>query len=234
MKNLNKGLLLFFASFVASHAWAANVLIFDSPNLIGVDDNGFLSGFYSANNGKTSCFYLFVQRHTERNLPDSGEYSAREILTFTPQDRSFLFGDRNKDYDIGGYLYGRGDTMIIRTSKTQAGCGNAMGAFEFGPEESGAFPYTVEKRIPAIGIRLIKNRSLFYDYKDGKFVARKGYLTKWDGVVVLRTRDRFSYVRFADPGANVADPGRVTTGWIHSADLVNPFPPSTNKDQSHD
>jgi hypothetical protein len=89
--------------------------------------------------------------------------------------------------------------------------------------------YTITGEFPAIGIRLVKGKSHFYDYKNGNYVARKGYLTKWDGVVQIKTQGNFSYVRFVDPRADAKTFGKVTTGWIHSSDLVNPFPTNTNK-----
>jgi hypothetical protein len=107
---------------------------------------------------------------------------------------------------------------------------NALGAFtSYPPDKVGGEMFTVRRRIPATGIRLVNRKSFFYDLRDDKFIARKGYLTQSNGVIVLQARNQFSYVRFADPRVNVANPGRVTTGWVHTADLVNPFPPAAKK-----
>jgi hypothetical protein len=71
---------------------------------------------------------------------------------------------------------------------------------------------------------LVKSKSYFYDYKEGKYVVRKGYLTQWDSVVLLRVKDEFSYARFVEPHADLKSSGNVTTGWVHSNDLTNPLP----------
>ena len=94
--------------------------------------------------------------------------------------------------------------------------------------DPGAHIYRVQKEINAIGIRLVKEKSYFYDYSGAEFSRRKGYLTKWNGVVVLKTRGQFSYVRFVDARLDAASLGRVTTGWIRTADLVDPFPATAN------
>ncbi|MGN6804763.1 MAG: hypothetical protein ACTHJZ_02335, partial [Trinickia sp.] len=158
---------------------------------------------------------------------DKDGFSDTKISTFTPSGKSFLLDDRDKTFDIDGDLYRKGGDWIIKTSTAQAGCENSAGTFIFDRDTSDAITYSITQEIPAIGIRLVKSKSYFYDYISGRYVVRKGYLTKWSGVVVLKTQDDFSYVRFVDPHIDAKTSGKITTGWIHSNDLVNPFPLSS-------
>jgi hypothetical protein len=171
---------------------------------------------------------LFFEEDIASKVEEDKGYSTTKIFTFVPGNDSFLFLNRNKTFDIPGNLYRRENEWIIKTSSGQAGCENATGTFIFDRDDSNAVTYVVRKKIPAIGIRLVKSKSYIYDYRDSKFFIRKRYLTKWNGVVVLQARDQFSYVRFADPRTNGTSQGRITTGWIRTVDLVNPFPAAKN------
>jgi hypothetical protein len=225
MINLNK-LIVWLTVFLLSvpATYAGEAIIFDDPALIGFRNVEAISGFYDAENQKFSCSFLFLQKGREVKAASASGYAETKLLTFTPSENAFEFSNRDREYDIDGNLYRRENEWIIRTATAQAGCENAMGTFTFDHNDFRATSYYVTQEIPAIGIRLVKKKSNFYDRQDGKFVARKGYLTKWNGVVILRTLDQFSFVRFVDPRTNVENAGRVTTGWVRSADLVNPFP----------
>ncbi|MBP0590014.1 hypothetical protein J8I87_09825 [Paraburkholderia sp. LEh10] len=104
-----------------------------------------------------------------------------------------------------------------------------MGTFTFDPNDFRSVSYYVQQEIPAIGIALAKRKTNFFDYQNGTYVARKGYLAKWNAVIILQIRDQFSLVRFVNPHTNVENFGRVTTGWVRSSDLVNPFPPASKQ-----
>lgn len=223
MKNSNK-LIIWALFFIFPHvAWCGSVIIFDRPELISFDDNGTLTGYYDSRDNRRSCAFLFSQISGEvEGRPQP--YSEVKIFTFVPKGNGFSFDGRNSFFDIKGELYRRGETWIIRTDEGQAGCENALGAFtSFPTDKVGGEIFSVTKKISAIGIRLVSRKSFFYDLRDEQFIVRKGYLAPGDGVVVLQAHGKFSYVRFSDPRQGTD--GRVTTGWVHSADLVNPFPP---------
>jgi hypothetical protein len=222
MRNISKYCVVFLVSLLAKSALAGSVILFDSPYLVGYKDASGVSGFYSATDGQVSCTFLFFETSDEKLTQQKFGYSVKKIKTFVPGDQSFAFVDRNKAFDIDGYIYADGDGWVIRTSTPQAGCGNAEGVFEFDPPDIRAERYSIVKTIPALGIRMVRAKTFLYDLRDGSFVRRKGFLVKWNGVVVLRVRDAFSYVRYSDAESN--SDGRVTTGWVHSADLVDPFP----------
>ncbi|SIT50599.1 conserved hypothetical protein [Paraburkholderia piptadeniae] len=204
--------------------FAGEAILFDDPSLVGYVDDGRISGFYDAENEKFSCSFFFLQDNEELHPPNLDGYTDTKLLTFVPSDKSFEFSRRDKSFDIKGDLYRSGNEWVIKTSSAQAGCENAAGGFIFKLGSLEATKYVVAKKIAAIGIRLVSGKSIIHDYRSRKFIATKSYLIKWNVVVVLETRNQFSLVRFADPRLNADSYGRVTTGWVRSSDLVDPFP----------
>lgn len=221
-RHMIKFCIVLLVSLLAKSVFAGNVILFDSPYLVAYKDASGVSGFYSATDGQVSCTFLFFEESDGRLSLQKAGYSVNKIKTFVPGDKSFAFADRNKTFDIGGDLYADGNGWIIRTSTPQAGCGSAAGVFEFDPPDICAEHYSIVKTIPALGIGMVRAKTFLYDLRAGSFVRRKGFLVKWNGVVVLQARGAFSYVHYSDAGSN--SDGRVTTGWVHSADLVDPFP----------
>jgi hypothetical protein len=224
--NLNKWLIGILALLCFTCASAGEAFIFNDPGLTAYKEDDSIAGIYSATSEQFSCFFIFSQKQPSSGVADKDGFSDTKILTFSPGDGSLLFKDRDKRFDINGDLYRRDQKWVIRTSRAQAGCENSAGTFTFNLGNSSARIYWIVQKIPAVGIRLVKNKTYLYDYDAGKYVVRKGYLTRWDGVLLLRTKDEFSYVRFVDPRADLKSSGRVTTGWVHSSDLANPLPPS--------
>lgn len=222
MRNISKYCLMLIGLLLAKSGLAGHAVLFDSPYLMGYQGSTGLRGLYSATDGQASCTFLFFESPAKDKFPEKAGYTVRKIRTFVPGDQSFVFSDRNKTFDIDGYLYANDDGWVIRTSSPQVGCGNAEGVFEFDPPDIRAERYSVLKTVPALGIKMVREKAPFYDSKGGNFVQRKGFLVKWDGVIVLRVHGTFSYVRYSDSGRN--SEGRVTTGWVHSSDLVDPFP----------
>nr|WP_322031270.1 hypothetical protein [Paraburkholderia sp. J76] len=230
MLKLNKILMCAIVILAEHSAIAGEAIFFNQGNLIAYRENGTVEGFYDSENEKFSCYFLFSQYPGDKsNSSGIGGYSSTKILTFVPGDVSLNFSARFKEFDIDGFIYRKGGDWVVKTTRPQAGCANAMGVFEFDPSQEGAESYYVSDTAPAIGIRLVNLKTGLFDLKDGKFSLRKGYLTKGDGVVVLKTYEQFSYVRYYNPHMNTRNAAKVTTGWIHSADLVNPFPPATKQ-----
>jgi len=126
-------------------------------------------------------------------------------------------------------IYQKNDTWVIYTKYEPAGCGFEVGNFTQLPQAQSVNTYTAQKAIPAMGIRVISRKSYFYDKKGETLVSRKGYLTAGDAVVVLEPSGGFSFVRFSEPRSDKSTYGKGTTGWVRSADLVNPFPPASKE-----
>lgn len=224
MTSLNKFIVFLALNLCVSvSGFAGEAILFDDPGLIGYRNDGRIYGFYGAVNSKFSCMFFFFQDENS-SRPSINGYTDTGLLTFVPSEKSFEFSDRDKTFDINGDLYRSGDEWVIKTSTGQAGCENSTGGFIFNLGSLQAARYYVVKKIPAIGIRLVIRKSYLYDFHDEIFSARKSYLTKWNAVVVVEARGQFSLIRFSDPRLNAKSYGKVTTGWIHSEDLVDPFP----------
>nr|WKF55909.1 hypothetical protein HUO10_000353 [Paraburkholderia busanensis] len=221
MIRLNKIVLFFGVLIFATSAFAGSALLFQDPYLLAYKDSDKITGIYSSIGSVRSCYFLFYGSLNKEH-PDNNGYSASEIETFLPGEKILDFENRDRAFDISGKLYRDDDGWVIRTTHPQAGCASAQGVFEFDPPDFRAKNYEIKSTVPAMGIRIVKSKSFFYDLKDEKFVPRKGYLTKWNGVVVLKISRDFSYVRYVDTGPKFD--GRVTFGWLRSNDLVDPFP----------
>ncbi|WP_460901022.1 hypothetical protein [Paraburkholderia jirisanensis] len=221
LNSLATALALCFFSALAN---AGEAIIFDDPSLTGYKEGNVISGMHALRSGRFSCIFLFIQKESSPTSIDKDGFSDTKIITFTPGSKSFLFENREKMFDIDGNLYRRDGDWIIKTVEGQAGCESSAGSFMSDRYSANATTYSLSHTIPAKGIRLVKAKSNFYRYNNGKYKILKQYLTKWNGVVLIKTQDDFSYVRFVDARADEKTFGRVTTGWIHSNDLVNPFP----------
>jgi hypothetical protein len=226
LSNLNKFLAGLIPLLSLSAAWAGEAVIFDHPSMIAYIENERVSGLYDSENDRFSCYFLFRQDGDQRGSfgREIAGYKPTRILTFITGDKSPRYEDRFKQYDRGGILYRNDDRWVIKMSPPQIGCGNAMGVFDSDPPD--AEGYTVVDEVKAIGIKIVVSETRFYDFSRGQFVPRRGYLVANNNVIVLQTRDQFSLVRFVDPQTNVRSYGHVTTGWVHTSDLVDPFPPA--------
>jgi hypothetical protein len=223
MKNLNNFLAFWFLILGCEWAFAGQAIIFDKPGLIAFRDANGIKGFYDQENKTVSCYFFFFEKKDNNGASDKG-WSTTEISTFSPNLDSPSFSGRDKIFDISGNLYRRNDDWIIKTLSGQAGCENVAGSFIFDRDDFRADTYSIEREIPAISIRILRGKTNFFDYKDGRFIKKRSYLIKGNSVIVIQVQDQYSLIRFTDPQMDVENPGRVTTGWIRSADLVDPFP----------
>lgn len=219
-------LSILFVCYFSFSSMAGTALIFDSPNLLALEQGGGMVGFYAARNEKFSCDFLFFSNQDGRRHQAVIGYRETELLAFIQSGKRMIFAQRDRDFDVSGVLYRDGDRWVLQTDVEPAGCGNAMGGFGFAPSTRSINNFYVEKRIRAVGIRTVIRKSYLHEKTATSFSRRKAYLTASDNVLVLQERDGFSYVRFSDPRSYVANPGAVTLGWVRSTDLVNPFPPA--------
>ncbi|MGS0897243.1 hypothetical protein ACVBGC_32650 [Burkholderia stagnalis] len=223
MNSTNKvslSFLLFLLS--AQTVYAGEALIFSDSSLIGFRDGKHISGIYDSRNAKFSCSFLFTEDRDAAKAANVDDYTDTPILTYILGDKSPEFANRDKAFDIKGDLYRRDNEWIIRTKAGQAGCENATGTFMFDIKDFQAVTYYVTKEVPATGIRIAKSKTFFYDNHDGNFIEKKSYLVYGDAVVELKSQGDYSYVRYVGTGPKLD--GRVTFGWLHTKDLVDPFP----------
>jgi len=145
--------------FFITCANAGEALIFNDSGLTGYKEAGSIAGIYSSVSTRFSCLFIFFQREPQFYSVNKDGFSNTKIMTFTPGDGLLVFEDRDKKFDIFGNLYRRDERWIIRTSRAQAGCENSAGAFTFDLGDPSARVYRVVQKIPAIGIRLVKNKT---------------------------------------------------------------------------
>ncbi|MEP9322326.1 hypothetical protein PPMP20_04185 [Paraburkholderia phymatum] len=207
---------------------AADLLIFDSPNMIMLKDRGEVIGYYGSVEGDKNCEFFFYR--AMKSSVKEGEYSGAGInsFSFTFPPKSYRYKDRDGRFDSAGDVYSLHDQRIVRIDNPAPGCvGWAVGSFGKRPSDKDVVRYTVENKIEAIGIRAISKKSVFYKRIGSRFDSTRAYLVTGDVVVVLKTSSNYSYVRYTNPDS--ASEGRVTTGWVRSADLVDPFPPANKQ-----
>jgi hypothetical protein len=225
--NLNKVLTFFVILMIfclGRISYASSLLVFDSPSLIVLQSGEKMYGYYAASEKNNSCIFFFTGGGEKHKKTADGIYSIVDIKTYALGGDEYHYEERDVQYDKAGDVYTMGDQWIIQTIGEPPGCGGATGFFHLDPYEHDAFRYYVTKRIPAIGIRIVSNKSFFYDARGVQFVKRKGYVTSGDVVAVLKESGGFSYVRYTDPDYFSQDPGRITSGWVRSVDLTDPFP----------
>ncbi|WP_321798065.1 hypothetical protein [Burkholderia sp. BCC1988] len=161
-----------------------------------------------------------IKQHS-RQIPSQALSTPLQTIASYPKD-PLDFEDRDKDYDIDGYLYKKYEGWVLRTVSPQAGCSSVQGIFSADPPDISAKEFFTSSEIPALGIRLVTKKSNLHDIKGGKFIVKNSYLISGDAVVVLKVRGEFSYVRYVNTGPKFD--GRITFGWLRSKDLVDPFP----------
>lgn len=204
---------------------AAELLIFDSPDMIILKDRIGVIGHYGAVENDKNCEFFFYQ--TGEASARNGGYHETDIssFSFTAPPKSYRHKDRDERFDSAGEVYNLQYQWIVRIDRPAPGCvGWAVGSFAKGPGDKDVVRYTTENRAKAVGIRVLSKKSPFYRKIGSRFDSTRAYLLAGDVVVVLKTLSSYSRVRYANPDS--VSEGRVLTGWVRTADLVNPFPPA--------
>ncbi len=221
MIRLSRRLLIVAILTMSGSVFAGSAVLFQQPYLVAFVNSNRVTGIYSRIGENGSCYFLFYGVF-DGKYPGKAGYSAFRINTFLSGDGSLDFEDRDKDYDIDGYLYKKYEGWILRTVSPQAGCSSAQGIFSADPPDVSAQEFFTSSEVPALGIRLVTKKSRLHDIKGGKFIVKNSYLVSGDAVVVLKVSGEFSYIRYVNTGPKFD--GRVTFGWLRSKDLVDPFP----------
>ncbi|REE23499.1 hypothetical protein B0G71_6755 [Paraburkholderia sp. BL27I4N3] len=224
MISLNRlilGVLWSLAILAFDDARASDLLIFDSSNLIALKSSRNLLGYYAADDRNTSCAFYFYGSNDKPGKVENGTYRTTEIKTFVLAGKNYRYENRSRDFDIQGEIFVKGKEWVIRTSKNQAGCNNSTGVFRYTPLDREAARYAVKNVLPALSIKVVKGKT-FFKNNDASLVKNRGFLVAGNVVAVLRESGNYSYVRFSHPAT-----GTVTSGWIKTSDLQEPFPSST-------
>ncbi|MFM0238947.1 hypothetical protein [Paraburkholderia phytofirmans] len=221
---LNKKILLYSLMVFCNLCHAADVVIFDSPNLIAVTSENSLRGYYGALEKGASCMFFFTADLKNSKKTSDGLYSTFDVATYALNSEQFLYAKRDVRFDTPGKLYVMGDQWIIKTDAEPPGCGGAVGFFHLGPYDHDATRYYVSRKIPALGLDIVTRKTFFHDKRGRSFLKRKTYLTAGDVVAVLKQDGVYFFVRYTDPDYFNPVPGKVTAGWVRSTDLNDPFP----------
>ncbi|WP_426322071.1 hypothetical protein [Pseudoduganella sp. R-43] len=205
------------ASPASAVSTAANetLLVFDHSHLIATISNKGIRGSFSMTHQVLhfSCSFLFKETGRRANSP---------IVI-----NSFPIQDGSKEDDIPGRVWEKNGEWIIQTDEPQAGCGSAAGTFDKGPDDDHPTRYTILKKMPAIGIRVVLRTTKLNDKDGGTIKERKGLLVAGDVVAALEGDDSYTRIRYVHPAT-----ARTTTAWVRTQDLGNPFTETRNMDQS--
>ena len=200
-------------------AHAGSLIQFEEQALIGFESDGKTYGYYGASNRRTgfSCVFLF-----QTFEPAKDSLINQKILSFYTASN---FQQRNGAMDIAGSLYQDENDWVITLEDQVGGCDAAVGwNFRLRPHDKDVKVFKGTKKTPAIGLMLASKTTSFYKSRNGKFIPIKSVITQNDLFIVLKKSGNYSYGRYVSTEVSeVMDSPAVATGWIQSADLVNPF-----------
>ncbi|WP_426344512.1 hypothetical protein ACN9MU_10010 [Pseudoduganella sp. R-32] len=187
------------------------LLVFDHPHLVATTSSKGIRGAFNMTHQilHFSCSFLFKETARHANSP---------IVI-----NSFPIRDGSKEDDIPGRVWEKNGEWIIQTDEPQAGCGSAAGTFDKGPDDDHPTRYTILKKMPAIGIRVVLRTTKFNDKDGGAIKERKGLLVAGDVVAALEGDDSYTRIRYVHPAT-----ARTTTAWVRTQDLGNPFTETKN------
>jgi hypothetical protein len=229
VRHLNKCLLIILVALsFPGLVDAAELLIFDYPNMMMLRNGKKLTGYYGAVEGDKNCEFFFVQTEKLSAMEEGYLRGGVSSFSFAFPPESYRYNDRDKRFDSVGEVYELQDQRIVRIDNPEPGCvGWAVGSFGKKPGDKDAIRYTIESRIEAVGIRVVSHKAILYKKDGARFDRTHAYLVTGDVVVVLATSSLYAHVRYTDP--NSAREGRVITGWLRSSDLVDPFPAASKQ-----
>jgi len=204
---------------------AGELTVFSDPGLVVLQSGKDLFGYYVAIEGGRSCEFFIVKSPDAKWTSNRDGSSFLKIKTFSLGFGELRFTQRNSEFDTSGQIVRKSDEWTLQTDVEPPGCGSAVGVFA---KKDGILPYRffTEHTLRAIGIRVIAKKTFLYNKAGNSYVKRHGYLTQNDTVALLAEEGEYSSVRYFDPNYFSESIGKVTTGWVHSADLVDPFPPA--------
>jgi len=198
---------------------AGTAAIYDDPGLATHQSGDNIEGYYYSSEGNSSCEFLFI---SNRKLISSKTKSTLLLpakIFFFSNGNNFLYSGRDKKFDTDGTLYLDGNSLALKSSKPLGG--SCMFSGDPGTR-FGSMIFSLRKTFPALGIGIIKRKTFFYE-EPGKH-RRTGYLVQDDRIILIKKSSNFSYIKYVNPELDVKDHFQITTGWIRSEDIANPFP----------
>jgi hypothetical protein len=203
---------------VSGSAWAGNLISFDNENLIAYEQDGNFFGYYGMPvpeiasgqyfRPSFSCLFFFYSAG-----PVERKRGAANIRAFYTQGD---YNQRDLREDLLGQLLIERASWTITLEREPAGCGSVAGG---GFSKDDALPYREEKRVTAIGIFVVKQKTHLYNREGINFSPRKAYLVQGNVVVVLNRSGEYVLVKFLNPKTS-----ETSNRWIPEVNLISPFP----------
>ncbi|MGF6611063.1 hypothetical protein OKW45_005985 [Paraburkholderia sp. WSM4175] len=203
-------------------AVAGVVSLYDESRFVTFSDGQKIYGLYSAHNELFYCNFLFMSK---KSVHDRDENVPIETFSLDYQRHGYTYAQIEHNSFIRGVLSKNGNTVTISTERPQGGCQSAAGLFS----GDGGLPYTEIAKTSGMGIGVVNRRSFIYQNPDS--INKHGYLLPGDMVVVINKKYNYSYIRYVNPDMLIEDDDKrhISTGWVRSADLVNPFPAASKQ-----
>lgn len=224
MPHLNKLFSIFIIFLLPNLVHGAELLIFDSPNMVILTSAERSIGYYGAVEGDKNCEFFFFETEKPSAMDGDDLKISLSSFSFTFPPKSYEYKDRDKRFDSKGELYGLQNQRVVRIENPEPGCiGWAVGAFKKKPSDKDAVRYTIASRSEALSIRVVAKKAFLYKKAGARFDRTRAYLVTGDVIVVLATSSTYSHVRYTNPDSAK---GQVTFGWLRSSEIVNPFPPA--------
>jgi hypothetical protein len=185
------------------------LIVFDDPHLVATTSSKGIRGYFNMQHQVLPFYCSFLFKETSRPAG-----SAIVINSFPIQGGT-------KEDNIPGRVWEKDREWIIQTDEPHGGCGGVLESFRKGPNDDHPTRYAIVKRMPAMGIRVVLRTTRLNEKNGAAFKERKGLLVAGDMVVALEIEDSFTRIRYVHPATS-----RITTAWVSTRDLDDPFVPS--------
>ncbi|MFM0018220.1 hypothetical protein [Paraburkholderia azotifigens] len=199
-------------------AMAGIISLYDESRIITFSNGHKTYGHYAAHNELFYCEFFFM---SDGPVHDSDKTIPIQTFDLNYRKNKYTYSRRESDSSIQGALTKQGSAITITTENPRGGCQSAAGLFS-----DGGVPYTEVKRIAGLGFGVATRKTVIYINPDE--IKKRGYLLAGDTVAVIKQKNNYSYVRYVNPDMLIEDDDKrhITTGWVRSTDLVDPFPPA--------
>jgi hypothetical protein len=142
---------------------AATLFMFDTPELVVIQNGSETIGFWGSAGNGFSCRFLFNSTGPRKS---SGKFEPQPVQAFSFAGHNYQYSQRFKDADTTGTIYVDGDQWALQLADEPPGCGSGSGSFVSPPVFPDGKPgprYVASGSMPAVGIRVVSERTDLYD-----------------------------------------------------------------------
>jgi hypothetical protein len=177
--------------------------------LLGVDNNGVVTGYYSSSTGarqEFSCIFY---------LRGKLQGDTADIVTWFPEDKERIRG-RLRFVDEHGK-----PSVNVKLESEHGGCWNVNSAFD----EEGGSTLALDKRGNWLSVRVVSADRAYFHNSPNTRTKRKVYIVTGDGVRIFKAQNGWVEAEFH---GNCIDVGcekrKITRGWLKESDLFSSEP----------